>query len=522
MGAEVAFEEDGGGGAVIDVEFDEDAADVIADGFMAEAEVFGDLFIAMALGDGAEDASFLEAEAADCGGGVLIEGVGFFGFEGIEGLLAVHDLMDGVGDMVDALVFEQVAFGADADGFEDECVIGVGGEEEDFGWVGELFNFLAALESVAFGEADIEEDDFGFEVFDGGDDFIGLGGFAADLDGGVLVLDEAQAGAEERVVIGDEGCGGFDLFGGAHNRWGLGFGSGDSDSDDGAARGAGEDFEVATGIEGAGFHGAEADAGFGDVLGVEAGAVVGDFESDGCWVGLELERDGFGLGVADGVTEGFAGEGGELDALFVVEECGGGGVEVGADGDGVALLDLGDDGLEDGIEVGRFAVCGVFLLDIATEFLGGEAELLADIGEAGLELGCEVFDLFFCVLGGELEGVEFLDDLVVEVMGEAALFGDGGIELVDGDIEFIGESAFALEGEGLEGEDDSADDGEGAASDPDEHFEVFGGLLEEGGGGVEVEQPVLSVEEPGSGGVEFGVAGFCGDDECGGVEALGC
>ncbi len=162
MGAEVAFEEDGGGGAVVDVEFDEDAADVVPDGFVAEVEVFGDLLIAVALGDGAEDASFLEAEVSDGGGGVFIEGVIFFGFEGIEGLFTFHNLVDGVGDVVDAVVFEQVAFSADADGFEDEGIIGVGGEEEDFGWVGELFNLVTALEAVAFGEADIEEDDVGF------------------------------------------------------------------------------------------------------------------------------------------------------------------------------------------------------------------------------------------------------------------------------------------------------------------------------------------------------------------------
>ncbi len=299
-----------------------------------------------------------------------------------------------------------------------------------------------------------------------------------------------------------------------------GFGVWDGDADDGAALGVGEDFEVASGIEGTGFHGAEADTGFGGILGVKAGAVVGDFEIDGCWVGLELESDGFGLGVADGVTEGFAGECGELDALFIIEECGGGGVEVGTDGYGVSLLDLGDDGLEDGITVGGFAGCGVFLLDIAAEFFRGEPELLADIGQAGFELGCELFDLFFCVFGGELEGVEFLDDIVVEVMGEAALFGDGGIELVDGDVEFTGEAAFAVEGAGLEGEDEAADDGQGGAAEPDEQFEVFGGLLEEGGCGVEVELPGLAVEQPGSCGVEFGVVGFGGDDEVRGVEVL--
>lgn len=162
MGAEVAFEEDGGGGAVIDAEFDEDAADVVADGFVAEAEVFGDLFIAVALSDRAEDASFLETKVSDWGGVVFVEGVGFFGIEGIEGLFAIHDLMDGVGDVVDSLIFEEVAFGPDADGFEDEGVIGVGSEEEDFGWIGELFDLMAALEAIAFGEADIQEDDVGF------------------------------------------------------------------------------------------------------------------------------------------------------------------------------------------------------------------------------------------------------------------------------------------------------------------------------------------------------------------------
>ncbi len=56
---------------------------------------------------------------------------------------------------------------------------------------------------------------------DGGDDFIGLGGFAADLDRGVLVLDEAESGAEEGVVIGDADLGGLAFFGGGHGGFGF-------------------------------------------------------------------------------------------------------------------------------------------------------------------------------------------------------------------------------------------------------------------------------------------------------------
>lgn len=122
------------------------------------------------------------------------------------------------------------------------------------------------------------------------------------------------------MVIGDEDAGGLGLVCGGHGRGVSVFGLGDSDTDDGALVGVGEDLEVATGVKGTGFHGAEADTGFGVVFGVEADSVVGNLEGDSVGAGLELEGDGFGVGVADGVTEGFACERGELDALVIIEE----------------------------------------------------------------------------------------------------------------------------------------------------------------------------------------------------------
>jgi hypothetical protein len=67
---------DGCLGAVVEVEFGEDAGDVVVDGVGAERQLAGDLVIVLAAGELAEDLKFAFGErGADRVGGVLAVGV---------------------------------------------------------------------------------------------------------------------------------------------------------------------------------------------------------------------------------------------------------------------------------------------------------------------------------------------------------------------------------------------------------------------------------------------------------------
>ena len=118
----------GGLGAVVDVEFLEDAADVLFDGVFGDAECGGDFFVGVATGDEGENFEFA---GGDVGSGEAFLESG--GDVGGEALVAGGDGADGLEEIGAGGGFLEVAEGTGAEGAMDFFVAGEGGEDEDAG-----------------------------------------------------------------------------------------------------------------------------------------------------------------------------------------------------------------------------------------------------------------------------------------------------------------------------------------------------------------------------------------------------
>lgn len=173
--------------------------------------------------------------------------------------------------------------------------------------------------------------------------------------------------------------------------------------DRGAAAGVCGEGELTAEEADAFLHGGEAEA-VGDGIGLEAKAIVGDFD----FVGAEADGDLLGVGVAGDVAEGFLEDTveGEVDFGDVRGE--------GAFDDEV---DWGAATLEGGA---AFGSGGGFQAEVVehggVEAAGEGVELF---GEGG-DLGTEGF--VFGEAGGDGDGGEALGEIVVEFAGDAAAF----------------------------------------------------------------------------------------------------
>ena len=170
----------GGLGAVVDVEFLEDAADVLFDGVFGDAEGGGDFFVGVATGDEGED---LEFAGGDVGSGeALLEASGDVGGEA---LATGGDGADGFEEIGAGGGLLEVAEGASAKGAMDFFVAGEGGEDEDAcGRVGGE-DIDGGFDATDAGELEVHEDDV-WEV--GGVGGVGLltrVGFGDDIDIGL-------------------------------------------------------------------------------------------------------------------------------------------------------------------------------------------------------------------------------------------------------------------------------------------------------------------------------------------------
>jgi len=152
-----------------------------------------------------DDATFgFEGEAGGFLGGC---GVGEQGFEAAAEVAgaALADMFGGAGEgdfeAVAVEGFQEIVDGIDAEGIDGEAIVG-GGEDDGGALLGG--EFLNDLEAVGAGHLDVEEDDVGCVVFDGGEGFGAAAAFTDDFDGGVAAQKRAEAFASEGFVVDDE------------------------------------------------------------------------------------------------------------------------------------------------------------------------------------------------------------------------------------------------------------------------------------------------------------------------------
>ena len=117
---------------------------------------------------------------------------------------AGNDFMDGADEVGGAGILEYVAGGPAAEGLDDIGLVGVHREHDDPG-VGRAFVDLANdLEAVEAGQAEIEQEDGGFELAGLFDSVEAVGNLAEDLQVLFLLQDRAQPLADDPVVVGQE------------------------------------------------------------------------------------------------------------------------------------------------------------------------------------------------------------------------------------------------------------------------------------------------------------------------------
>ena len=174
-------------GAVVDVEFLEDAADVFFDGVFGDAEGGGDLFVGIATGDEGEDFEFARG---DIGSGEAFLETG--GDVGGEALAACGDGADGLEEIGAGGGFLEVAERTGAEGAMDFFVAGEGGEDEDAcGRVGGE-DLDGGFDATDAGELEVHEDDVGEVSVVSGEGLLTGVGFGDDFDVGF----EGEGGGE--------------------------------------------------------------------------------------------------------------------------------------------------------------------------------------------------------------------------------------------------------------------------------------------------------------------------------------
>jgi len=187
-------------------EFFHDAGTVGFDGVEAEAELSGDLLIAIAFGEELVDVAFTFGEQIEAivRGGVE-DGLEEESADGrAEETLAAGDGEDGFDEFGFEAILEDIAASAFADGAEDVAFVGVHAEHEDGDGGVEAMQLGEGFEAVEALHADVEEDEIGGILTSEFDGFGAGAGFGDDEEGGMGFEDAADALADEGVIVGEE------------------------------------------------------------------------------------------------------------------------------------------------------------------------------------------------------------------------------------------------------------------------------------------------------------------------------
>src|SRR6266511_2673802 len=196
----------------VQVQLLEDVADVVLDGVLGDVELLGDVAVVVALGDELED---LHLAVGEPRGGELLLLVGSFdhGGELVEELgghrrgdqrLALGDRADGVGDLLDGDLLEQVAVGAGLDGVVEVGLLVGDRQHEDLGVGDEVLDGLGRLDAAAPRHADVHQHHVGHQLLGLVDGLGAVAGLSDDLDVVLLLEHHLEATAEQRVVVHDQ------------------------------------------------------------------------------------------------------------------------------------------------------------------------------------------------------------------------------------------------------------------------------------------------------------------------------
>jgi hypothetical protein len=171
-----------GFGAAADVEFFEDAGEMVFDGKGAEVKACADFFIGEALGEKVEDLAFAGTEGC-CRvllGDGFLEGSNELASDGAgHGGTALEDVTDGAENFLRGASFQKVTAGTGAQGLEDGVGVFIDGEDDDLNGGNEAFEPRRAFDAGHPGHLDVHEDDLRAPL---GDETEGFGAVGAGAD----------------------------------------------------------------------------------------------------------------------------------------------------------------------------------------------------------------------------------------------------------------------------------------------------------------------------------------------------
>lgn len=101
-------------------------------------------------------------------------------------------------------VFEEIASCAGGFGTANVAFVIMHGEDEDVGERRDLDDLAGGFDAIEVRHGDIDDGDIGGVEFGELDGFDTVRGFGDDGEGGIFFEDEAKAGAEEAMIVGEE------------------------------------------------------------------------------------------------------------------------------------------------------------------------------------------------------------------------------------------------------------------------------------------------------------------------------
>jgi hypothetical protein len=126
---------------------------------------------------------------------------------GTEVNAAGKDGADGVDELAGGVDFEDVPGDAGLEGFVDEVGFGVGGQDDDFDVGVGCVDGAGQIDAAEAGHLDIGDDDVGLELFGGLAGGVAGVGLADDFEVGLLLEEEAEAVADDLMVVNQEDSG---------------------------------------------------------------------------------------------------------------------------------------------------------------------------------------------------------------------------------------------------------------------------------------------------------------------------
>ena len=114
------------------------------------------------------------------------------------------DAADGFGEFAGGALFEEVAACAGVECAAEVAGASEGGEDDDAGFAGGVFERGGELEAGHFGHLDIGDDNVGLELAGEAVGFASVGGLGDDGDVGFELEKRGERAAEHGLVFGDD------------------------------------------------------------------------------------------------------------------------------------------------------------------------------------------------------------------------------------------------------------------------------------------------------------------------------